>query len=158
MDKYSKVEGWTYGSSDTFWIGYYYETEEEAIEAGREYFGDDVEFVVGKAVQKSHGYYAPDGNNIIDIMVCHAFDNSGESAEDYLIEMLREDEKQLTEDLAEFLDKWLNEKGAVDSEWVLNGARIQGIDLGNAAYEKPEPSEGAIEFSYQTINVDGIEF
>lgn len=57
-----------------------------------------------------------------------------------------------------FSIKWLNEKGAVDSEWVLNGARIQGIDLGNAAYEKPEPSEGAIEFSYQTINVDGIEF
>lgn len=57
-----------------------------------------------------------------------------------------------------FSIKWLNEKGAADSEWVLNGARIQGIDLGNAAYEKPEPSEGAIEFSYQTINVDGIEF
>ena len=57
-----------------------------------------------------------------------------------------------------FSIKWLNEKGATESEWVLNGARIQGIDLGNAAYEKPEPSEGAIEFSYQTINVDGIEF
>ena len=57
-----------------------------------------------------------------------------------------------------FSIKWLNEKGAVDSEWTFNGARIQGIDLGNAAYEKPEPSEGAIEFSYQTINVDGIEF
>lgn len=57
-----------------------------------------------------------------------------------------------------FSIKWLNEKGAPASEWVLNGARIQGIDLGNAAYEKPEPSEGAVEFSYQTINVDGIEF
>ena len=57
-----------------------------------------------------------------------------------------------------FSIKWLNEKGAADSEWILNGARIQGIDLGNAAYEKPEPSEGAIEFSYQTINIDGIEF
>lgn len=57
-----------------------------------------------------------------------------------------------------FSIKWLNEKGAVDSEWILNGARIQGIDLGNAAYEKPEPSEGAIEFSYETINIDGIEF
>lgn len=57
-----------------------------------------------------------------------------------------------------FSIKWLNEKGAVDSEWIFSGARIQGIDLGNAAYEKPEPSEGAIEFSYQTINVDGIEF
>ena len=55
-----------------------------------------------------------------------------------------------------FSIKWLNEKGAADSEWILNGARIQGIDLGNAAYEKPEPSEGAIEFSYQTINIDGI--
>lgn len=54
--------------------------------------------------------------------------------------------------------KWLDEKGKAESEWVFNGARIQGIDLGNAAYEKPEPSEGAIEFSYQTINVDGIEF
>lgn len=57
-----------------------------------------------------------------------------------------------------FSIKWLNEKGDTASEWVLNGARIQGIDLGSAGYEKPEPSEGAIEFSYQTINVDGIEF
>ena len=38
------------------------------------------------------------------------------------------------------------------------GARIQGIDFGSAAYEKPEPSEGAVELSYQTINIDGIEF
>ena len=57
-----------------------------------------------------------------------------------------------------FSIKWLNEKGKIESEWTFGGARIQGVDLGNAAYEKPEPSEGAIEFSYQTINVDGIEF
>ena len=54
--------------------------------------------------------------------------------------------------------KWLDEKGNVSSEWVFGGARIQGIDFGSAAYEKPEPSEGAVELSYQTINIDGIEF
>lgn len=57
-----------------------------------------------------------------------------------------------------FTIKWLDEKGKVESEWTFGGARIQGVDLGNAAYEKPEPSEGAVEFSYQTINIDGIEF
>jgi hypothetical protein len=57
-----------------------------------------------------------------------------------------------------FSIKWINEKGNAESEWTFGGARIQGIDLGNAAYEKPEPSEGAVEFSYQTINIDGIEF
>jgi len=54
--------------------------------------------------------------------------------------------------------KWLDEKGNISSEWVFGGARIQGIDFGSAAYEKAEPSEGAVELSYQTINVDGIEF
>jgi hypothetical protein len=54
--------------------------------------------------------------------------------------------------------KWLDEKGNISSEWVFGGARIQGIDFGSAAYEKPEPSEGAVELSYQTINIDGIEF
>lgn len=54
--------------------------------------------------------------------------------------------------------KWLDEKGNVSSEWVFGGARIQGVDFGSAAYEKPEPSEGAVELSYQTINIDGIEF
>lgn len=54
--------------------------------------------------------------------------------------------------------KWLNEKDNVESDWIFNGARIQGIDFGNASYEKPEPSEGAIEISYDTINIDGIEF
>jgi hypothetical protein len=57
-----------------------------------------------------------------------------------------------------FSIKWLDEKGKVESEWTFGGARIQGVDLGSAAYEKPEPSEGAVEFSYQTINIDGIEF
>ena len=57
-----------------------------------------------------------------------------------------------------FSIKWVNEKGNAESEWTFGGARIQGIDLGNAAYEKPEPSEGAVEFSYQTISIDGIEF
>lgn len=57
-----------------------------------------------------------------------------------------------------FSIKWLDEKGKTESEWAFGGARVQGIDLGNAAYEKPQPSEGAIEISYDTVNIDGIEF
>ncbi|NBP57084.1 hypothetical protein EBU71_11240 [bacterium] len=53
---------------------------------------------------------------------------------------------------------WIDEKEKVVSEWVFNKARIQGLDLGNAAYEKPAPSEGAIEISYESINIDGVEF
>ncbi len=57
-----------------------------------------------------------------------------------------------------FLIKWLDEKGAVKSEWIFGGARIQGVDFGSAAYERPDISEAAMEIVYQTINVDGIEF
>lgn len=54
--------------------------------------------------------------------------------------------------------KWLDEKGAVSSEWSFGSARIHGIDFGNAIYERTELPEAALEINYQTINIDGIEF
>jgi hypothetical protein len=57
-----------------------------------------------------------------------------------------------------FTIKWLDDKGVIKSEWVFGGARIQGVDFGSAAYERPELSEAAMEIGYQTINIDGVEF
>lgn len=54
--------------------------------------------------------------------------------------------------------KWLDEKGNISSEWSFGSARIHGIDFGNAIYERSELPEAALEISYQTINIDGIEF
>jgi len=53
---------------------------------------------------------------------------------------------------------WLNAEGKKNCTWKFGGARVQGLDLGSAAYERPEIAEAAIEISYDTINIDGIEF
>jgi len=53
---------------------------------------------------------------------------------------------------------WLDAKGDKSSTWKFGGARIQGLDFGSAAYERPELAEAAIEIFYATINIDGIEF
>ena len=53
---------------------------------------------------------------------------------------------------------WLDAKGAKSSTWKFGGARVQGLDFGSAAYERPEIAEAAIEIFYDTINIDGIEF
>lgn len=53
---------------------------------------------------------------------------------------------------------WLDAEGKKNCTWKFGGARVQGLDLGSAAYERPEIAEAAIEISYDTINIDGIEF
>lgn len=53
---------------------------------------------------------------------------------------------------------WLDTNDKKSCTWKFNGARVQGLDLGSAAYERPDIAEAAIEISYDTINVDGIEF
>lgn len=53
---------------------------------------------------------------------------------------------------------WLDAFGKKNSVWKFGGARVQGLDLGAAAYERPEIAEAAIEVSYDTINIDGVEF
>ena len=53
---------------------------------------------------------------------------------------------------------WLDVEGNKNCTWKFGGARVQGLDLGSASYERPDISEAAIEISYDTINIDGIEF
>lgn len=53
---------------------------------------------------------------------------------------------------------WLDFEGKKHCTWKFGGARVQGLDLGSAACERPDIAEAAIEISYDTINIDGIEF
>ena len=53
---------------------------------------------------------------------------------------------------------WLDADDKKICTWKFGGARVQGLDLGSASYERPEIAEAAVEIYYDTINIDGIEF
>lgn len=53
---------------------------------------------------------------------------------------------------------WLSDKGEVTSTWQFENVRIQGIDFGSAAYERPEVNVIAVEFVYDNLKIDGIQF
>ena len=53
---------------------------------------------------------------------------------------------------------WLDNKGEVTSTWHFENVRIQGIDFGSAAYERPEINVIAVEFVYDNLKIDGIQF
>lgn len=61
--------------------------------------------------------------------------------------------------------KWLDEKEASSSNpsdsdglstWKFEGARIHGIDFGNAMVKRPEINMVSIEITYDNISIDGI--
>lgn len=53
---------------------------------------------------------------------------------------------------------WLNpaDKDEVCSKWVFEGARIQGLDFGSAATERPEPNMITVEVAFNNLKIDGI--
>jgi len=53
---------------------------------------------------------------------------------------------------------WLDSKGEVISSWQFENVRIQGVDFGSAAYERPEANVIAVEFVYDNLKIDGVQF
>jgi len=57
-----------------------------------------------------------------------------------------------------FAIKWLDNNGEVISLWQFENVRIQGVDFGSAAYERPELNTITVELAYDNFKIDGVQF
>jgi hypothetical protein len=99
---------WTYSlDEENFSNCDYFDTKEEAIEAGKEYAIDCEEnyIYIGKCKE-----YIPwiDVERIIEQVGDTAYDNLGEAAEDYLCDVSKDAEKELEKKITEVFFEWLN--------------------------------------------------
>lgn len=112
-DKMSFKEGhWMYNSRpDDVWNTYdYYDTKEEAISGGKEYYAlDEIEvFYVGQ-IENCNIVVGVDASRILEDISLNVYDEVGEAAEDYLDDVKREHENILEERLNKVVLEWIEE-------------------------------------------------
>jgi hypothetical protein len=127
----SLIEGqWIFNSSDDgIWgSGDYYNTKEEAIKEGREYYyGDDYDmFYVGQ-IELANPNIGVNVSNILEDISTNVYDDVGEVAEDYLNDVKREHEDILEQRLNDVLSDWMDEFGYKPSFFKI--INVDSVDL-----------------------------
>lgn len=102
---------WTFSSNEEFFCyGEYFETKEEAAEAGIEYFDDDG-FYIGQVEEVGAGVLV-DVNAILELINESMCDEVGsEVANDYLMDTKKEHDDELENELCDVIAKWIKKHG-----------------------------------------------
>jgi hypothetical protein len=118
---------WMYNSSpDGIWSNFdYYETKEEAITGGKEYYD---RFYVGQIVTSNIGV-GVNASRILEDITESVYDEVGEPAEDYLHDVTRKDEVILEERLNKVLLEWMDEFHYKPNFFKIDN--VQKIELDN---------------------------
>jgi hypothetical protein len=107
---HSQEGKWIFSTNDeVFRTGDYYETKEQAIEAGKAdltWEGECPAFYVGQVESVSFAL-SVDVNSIFENITQSVYDEVGEVAEDYLNDVTREHYQILEEELNDVLLKWM---------------------------------------------------
>lgn len=103
---FNSTDDGIWGSSD------YFDTKEDAIEAGKEYYAHDEKsydaFYVGQ-IFPCTPYLSVDASRILEDISLNVYEEIGEVAEDYLMDVKPEHEQILEERLNKVLKEWLKE-------------------------------------------------
>jgi hypothetical protein len=106
------VEHWSYNAPGReLWSHDYFPTKEQAIAAGRAYYGDEA-FDVGRFMEVEVD--PPDADDVIETMCCRMSDTiPGDLAELFIENPTQESRDELSEAIAQTIADWLTKHG----EW-----------------------------------------
>lgn len=102
---------WTFSSNEEYFNhGEYFETKAEAIEAGKDYYGDDCIYV-GQVEEVGLGVCV-DVSAILEHINESMSDEVGSDvANDYLMDTKQEDDDELEKELQDVIIKWIKRHG-----------------------------------------------
>lgn len=102
---------WTFSTNDEFFnYGEYFESKEDAINGGKDYFSDELLFYVGQAEEVGHGVIV-DVDSILEHININMCDEVGEVADDYLMNIDREHAAELENELSNVIINWIERHG-----------------------------------------------
>jgi hypothetical protein len=106
--KHSKHGKWIFGEHyEIFSPSNYYNTKEEAIQAGK---GFENEFYVGQVVSVEFAT-TPNVDAVIESIAQNVYDEVGEVAEDYLNHIDKEHLQELEDGMSNLVSNWMNKHG-----------------------------------------------
>ena len=122
---------WTYSFDEEFFTNGDFDSKESALEAARkdatkERDINDQPFTsvfIGRTKPHKNSQFFPAGDDITEFMQNQASDVGGEYADDYP-NVSEEDEKELTTQLHELLERWCKEKGVVPNFYTVEDITI----------------------------------
>lgn len=107
----AKTGQWTFDTSDEIFRNVeYFDTKEQAIEYGKNYEGDGVEFYVGQ-IQKVDYAITTDVDGVLENVAQSVYDEVGEVAEDYLDYVKPDHVQALQEEMDKVLHQWMVQYG-----------------------------------------------
>lgn len=125
----SKQCKWTFSSDEENFCNDEYDTKEEAIATGKEYYDGDT-FYVGRIEQPGLGVRV-DVTSILEYINDCAMDEYGEGAEDYLMDTKQEHDNQLENELCDVIIKWIERHGYQPTFFKV--VNIESVECGDGA-------------------------
>ncbi|RXZ78028.1 hypothetical protein EBB07_28640 [Paenibacillaceae bacterium] len=120
---------WTFSGNEEFFNeGKYFDTKEQAIEEGKQYFEKDYynSFYVAQVEEVGNGATV-DVDSILEHITDSMFDELGEVAEDYLSHVKTEHYEELELQLVEVIDAWINKYNYNPTFFIV--ANTERIDM-----------------------------
>jgi len=125
------------------------DSREAAIAEGIEYFGIEVGNTVytGEINKPLASRFAPDEDDVTEIMCLRADDNAGEASEDWLRDIPKEASEELTADLAKLVDAWATKHKLQPAFWLVTEVQehvVTQADLEDEPGVAPEATPEAV--------------
>lgn len=117
---------WTFSSNEESFCNDEFDTRNEAIEAGRDYYDNDP-FYVGRIEYPGLGVLV-DVSGILELININMTDECGECAEDYLMHTEKEHDQELDHELCDVITRWINKHGYEPTFYkIVDVERIEGV-------------------------------
>lgn len=117
---------WTYSFDEEFFTNGDFDSKESALDAARKDAPKQHDIneqplksvFIGRTKPYQNSQFFPDGEDLTEFMQNQASDVGGEYADDYP-NVSEEDEKELTAQLHELLERWCKDKGVAPSFYAV---------------------------------------